>query len=408
MDRMRDRVPVPSSEATSTRGSRSSASSRSIDCGRYRAKRTVGDDVVGARPTSSATATRSCARSSQSRGPGETDVGRGADAPHRRPRRRRPLGGPFAVDRARHAGSSRVEAWTDPFASWRDELDRKVAAGQEDLTGELSEGVVLLEAALKRAKGKDDKSRIEAGAGGRRGDEQPPGGARRRGARRRARRRGRALAGPRRQRRGRAVRGRRRPRRSPASASWYELFPRSWGGFKGVAKQLPALAELGFDVLYLPPIHPIGVTNRKGAQQRARRRPGRPRQPVGDRLDGRRPRRDPPRARHDRGLRRARRRGATSTASTIALDFAIQCSADHPWLTEHPEWFNRRPDGTLKYAENPPKKYQDIYNVNWDSEDWRGLWKALLDVVAALGRATASRSSASTTRTPSRCRSGSG
>jgi starch synthase (maltosyl-transferring) len=65
----------------------------------------------------------------------------------------------------------------------------------------------------------------------------------------------------------------------------------------------------------------------------------------------------------------------------IALDFAIQCSADHPWLTEHPEWFNRRPDGTLKYAENPPKKYQDIYNVNWDSDDWRGLWQALLDVV---------------------------
>jgi starch synthase (maltosyl-transferring) len=65
----------------------------------------------------------------------------------------------------------------------------------------------------------------------------------------------------------------------------------------------------------------------------------------------------------------------------IALDFAIQCSADHPWLTEHPEWFNRRPDGTLKYAENPPKRYQDIYNVNWDTEDWQGLWEALLEIV---------------------------
>ena len=70
----------------------------------------------------------------------------------------------------------------------------------------------------------------------------------------------------------------------------------------------------------------------------------------------------------------------------VALDFAIQCSADHPWLTEHPEWFNRRPDGTLKYAENPPKKYQDIYNVNWDSEDWRGLWEALLRGRPPLGR----------------------
>ena len=70
----------------------------------------------------------------------------------------------------------------------------------------------------------------------------------------------------------------------------------------------------------------------------------------------------------------------------VALDFAIQCSADHPWLTEHPEWFHRRPDGTLKYAENPPKKYQDIYNVNFDCEDWRGLWEALLRHRPALGR----------------------
>jgi starch synthase (maltosyl-transferring) len=72
---------------------------------------------------------------------------------------------------------------------------------------------------------------------------------------------------------------------------------------------------------------------------------------------------------------------ARSAGVELALDFAIQCSPDHPWLKEHPEWFNRRPDGTLKYAENPPKKYQDIYNVNFESEDWRGLWQALLDVV---------------------------
>ena len=70
----------------------------------------------------------------------------------------------------------------------------------------------------------------------------------------------------------------------------------------------------------------------------------------------------------------------------IALDFAIQCSADHPWLHEHPEWFHRRPDGTLKYAENPPKRYQDIYNVNWESPDWKGLWDALLTVILHVGR----------------------
>ena len=72
---------------------------------------------------------------------------------------------------------------------------------------------------------------------------------------------------------------------------------------------------------------------------------------------------------------------ARAAGIEIALDFAIQCSPDHPWLTEHPEWFNRRPDGTLKYAENPPKRYQDIYNVNFESEDWRALWQALCDVV---------------------------
>ena len=91
----------------------------------------------------------------------------------------------------------------------------------------------------------------------------------------------------------------------------------------------------------------------------------------------------------------------------IALDFAIQTSPDHPWLTEHPEWFTRRPDGTLKYAENPPKRYQDIYNLNFDSEDWPGLWEALKDVVMLWCRHGV-RAYRSTTRTPSRCRSGSG
>ena len=101
---------------------------------------------------------------------------------------------------------------------------------------------------------------------------------------------------------------------------------------------------------------------------------------MGDRLRGGRPHGDPPRPRHARGLRAAGR-PRRELGLEIALDFAIQCSPDHPWLNEHPEWFHRRPDGTLKYAENPPKRYQDIYNVNFDSEDWQGLWAALRDVV---------------------------
>ncbi|MBO0694457.1 MAG: alpha-1,4-glucan--maltose-1-phosphate maltosyltransferase, partial [Acidimicrobiaceae bacterium] len=162
--------------------------------------------------------------------------------------------------------------------------------------------------------------------------------------------------------------------------AWYELFPRSWGGLKGVQQQLPRLAELGFDVIYLPPIHPIGHTNRKGRDNALTAGPRDPGSPwaIGDETGG-----------HDavhpdlgtiddlRDLTRT----AQEHNLEIALDFAIQCSADHPWLHEHPEWFHRRPDGTLKYAENPPKRYQDIYNVNWESPDWRGLWEALRDVV---------------------------
>jgi starch synthase (maltosyl-transferring) len=162
--------------------------------------------------------------------------------------------------------------------------------------------------------------------------------------------------------------------------TWYELFPRSWGGLAGVTEQLPELARLGFDVLYLPPIHPIGVTNRKGRNNSLKAGPGDPGSPwaIGNATGGHT-------ALHpDLGTMEdfaTLVRVAGEEGIAIALDFAIQCSADHPWLTEHPEWFNRRPDGTLKYAENPPKKYQDIYNVNWDCEDWQGLWNALRDVL---------------------------
>ena len=150
----------------------------------------------------------------------------------------------------------------------------------------------------------------------------------------------------------------------------------------GVTEQVPALAELGFDVLYLPPIHPIGIRNRKGANNALTAVPDDPGSPwaIGH---------------HEQGGHCAIHPGlgteedfaalvaaAREHGMEVALDFAIQCSADHPWLTEHPEWFNHRPDGTLKYAENPPKKYQDIYNVNWDTEAWKELWEALLGVVS--------------------------
>ncbi|MBK3748031.1 alpha-1,4-glucan--maltose-1-phosphate maltosyltransferase [Stutzerimonas balearica] len=171
-------------------------------------------------------------------------------------------------------------------------------------------------------------------------------------------------------------------------ASWYELFPRSetddpnrHGTFRDVHKRLPSIRDMGFDVLYFPPIHPIGRKHRKGPNNSLEAGPSDPGSPyaIGSEEGG-----------HDaihpqlgtledfRELVRA----AAEHGLEIALDFAIQCSPDHPWLTEHPGWFSWRPDGTIKYAENPPKKYQDIVNVDFYAEDaLPGLWLALRDVV---------------------------
>ena len=143
---------------------------------------------------------------------------------------------------------------------------------------------------------------------------------------------------------------------------------------------LPQLAELGFDVVYLPPIHPIGTRTARGRTTRSTPGPATPaRRGRSARRRAATTRSIPTSARGPTSTRWSPRR--SDAGVELALDFAIQCSPDHPWLKEHPEWFNRRPDGTLKYAENPPKRYQDIYNVNFESEDWRGLWQALLDVV---------------------------
>jgi starch synthase (maltosyl-transferring) len=310
-----------------------------VDCGRYPVKRTVGDTIdVTARIFRDGHETL------------------GAAVRHKRPDATRwsetplePLGndvwaGSFEVDRP-GLWSFRIEAWVDRVASFQEELRRKVAAGQTDLDGELSEGGALLG---------DEELTVEK-----------------------------ALAAPAGARSEKAwsqtfsvdvdrVLGR--------FGSWYELFPRSWGGFAGVHELLPQFAELGFDVLYLPPIHPIGRTNRKGRNNFERAEPGDVGSPwaIGSEQGG-----------HDAidpalGTEKEFRALVTAAKKLgieIAIDFAIQCSPDHPWLKEHPEWFHRRPDGTLKYAENPPKRYQDIYNVDFGSEDWRGLWLTLLDVV---------------------------
>jgi starch synthase (maltosyl-transferring) len=239
----------------------------------------------------------------------------------------------------------RVEAWLDRVASYQWEVRRKVEAGQEDLASELAEGAVLLGRATLTAEE--------------------------------------ALAAPADDRHEKTWSETFRidvDRERAAFGAWYELFPRSWGGFTGVEKQLPALAELGFDVVYLPPIHPIGRTNRKGRNNVVTAERGDVGSPWAIGADeGGHTAIHPELGTMEEFERLVARAGEFGLE--IALDFAIQCSPDHPWLREHPEWFHRRPDGTLKYAENPPKRYQDIYNVNFAAEDWRALWEELRDAV---------------------------
>jgi starch synthase (maltosyl-transferring) len=168
--------------------------------------------------------------------------------------------------------------------------------------------------------------------------------------------------------------------------AWYEMFPRSAGTdpqrsgtFRDVSALLPSIADLGFDVLYLPPIHPIGRSARKGRNNSPRPRPDDPGSPwaIGSAEGGH--------TAVEPGLGTLAdfvefRAGAERCGLEIALDLAWQCSPDHPWVREHPEWFRQRLDGTIKFAENPPKKYQDIYPLDFACDDWRALWQELLAV----------------------------
>jgi len=169
-------------------------------------------------------------------------------------------------------------------------------------------------------------------------------------------------------------------------SSWYELFPRSASATPGkhgtladVETRLPEIAAMGFDIVYMPPIHPIGVAFRKGPNNSVTAAPGDEGSPwaIGSAEGGHT-------AIHPKLGTLADFDSLAAAARTnnleLALDIAFQCSPDHPWVKEHPEWFNHRPDGSIQYAENPPKKYQDIYPLNFESSDWRALWTALYGV----------------------------
>ena len=163
-------------------------------------------------------------------------------------------------------------------------------------------------------------------------------------------------------------------------ASWYELFPRSLGTFDDVIKALPRIRDMGFDVLYFPPIHPIGITNRKGRNNALKAGPDDPGSfyAIGNEQGGHE-------AVHPELGTLADFARLVETCREhkmeIAIDFAVQCSPDHPWLEQHPEWFRVRPDGTIRYAENPPKKYEDIVNPDFTCPDRIALWVALRDII---------------------------
>lgn len=276
-----------------------------------------------------------------------------------------------------------IEGWQDHFSTWLDGLEKKVAA-EVDVTMDLLIGAELVTAASVRARGKAGRTlkkhattvsdptlelteHLEASFSEELKevmDAHPD--------------------------RSKATRSRRHDvivdRERARFSTWYELFPRSWsvepgrhGTFADVAKQLGYVADMGFDILYLPPIHPIGTTFRKGANNTLDPEPDDPGVPwaIGGAAGGHT-------AIHpDLGTIedfRMLRDAAAGHGLEIALDIAFQCSPDHPWVTDHPEWFRHRPDGSIQYAENPPKKYQDIYPVDFGTSDPRGLWQALKSV----------------------------
>ena len=272
----------------------------------------------------------------------------------------------------------RVMAWIDVFATWSNRLAKRVAAG-EDPRAELEAGASLVRDIARTASGAEREALLGYAArlGGRDGA---------------------AVAG---EPVLRALMRAHDPRAHAATlpyevpvlverararfSTWYELFPRSagpadrHGTLRDVRERLPLVERMGFDILYLPPIHPIGTTDRRGPNNTASRDASDEGSPwaIGSPAGG-----------HDAvhpelgtlDDLRALVTAAHERDIDVALDLAFQCAPDHPYVREHPEWFRHRPDGTIQFAENPPKKYRDIYPFDFESSDWQGLWNELLRV----------------------------
>ncbi|BBL80849.1 alpha-1,4-glucan:maltose-1-phosphate maltosyltransferase [Rubrobacter xylanophilus] len=345
-----------------------------LDCGRYPVKREVGDRLeVWADIFKDGHDLISAVVKYRERG-----VRRWSEVPMRHYENDRWTAGFPLTKNTRYQYT--IEAWPDEFETWRAEVGKKLEAGQR-VEVELLEGREIVERAYSRSKDKRLRQTLDAfDAAGYEGrlallrSEEVRGLMREHPDRSLSSTYGRTLE---------VVVDRERAR----YGAWYEMFPRSQGTvpgrsatFREAEARLDEISWMGFDVVYLTPIHPIGRTNRKGRNNALVAGPGDPGSPyaIGSEEGGHK-------AVHpELGTLEDFRRfvaAAGERGMEVALDLALQCSPDHPYLREHPDWFRRRPDGTIKYAENPPKKYEDIVNVDFYCEDWESLWREWLEVI---------------------------
>lgn len=271
-----------------------------------------------------------------------------------------------------------IEGWIDHFQTWRADLKKKVDAGQ-DVSMDLLIGKKLVDSAAERARGPDHKLLLKFSAMLGKTDSGAVAAAfydelklimTRHADRTLATRHGKNLSVT-------------VDRALARFSSWYELFPRSCtpeenrhGSFAECEARIPDIARMGFDVLYFPPIHPIGKTNRKGKNNRPASGPEDEGSPWAIGSDGGGHTEIHPGLGTMDDFERLVKK-ASDHGIEVALDLAFQCSPDHPYVREHPEWFRRRPDGTVQFAENPPKKYEDIFPINFESEQWQPLWEEL-------------------------------
>jgi starch synthase (maltosyl-transferring) len=348
-----------------------------IDAGRFAAKRTVGDTVaVEADMFADGHDLLSAVlKFRRKKDPKWTEV---PMAPLGNDRWR----GEFAVEKI-GGYLYTIEAWVDRFETWRQGLAKKIAAGHE-VSLDLQAGASLVDDAAQRAV-RDDRAKLQRHAAALRAGAEKKVAAKIEGDdellrlmqkypdRRFATRYDKELA---------VVVDREKARFS----TWYELFPRSFGkpgahgSFADLERALPYVASMGFDVLYLPPIHPIGRRHRKGKNNALSAAPSDPGSPwaIGSEEGGHKS------VHPELGTVEDFKRlvaKAKDNGLEISIDIAFQCAPDHPYVKEHPEWFRKRPDGTVQFAENPPKKYEDIVPLDFETEAWRELWAELRDVV---------------------------